>query len=357
MSEKILMKGAEAIGEAAIKAGCRLFFGYPITPQNEAPAYMSKRMPEVNGTFLQAESEVSAINMLYGAAGAGHRVMTSSSSPGISLMMEGLSYIAGAQLPVVVVNVMRGGPGLGGIGPAQADYFQSTKGGGHGDFRIITLAPADLQEQVDIMYDAFDLADKYRNPVMVLTDGLLGQIMEAVEFKTELDPSSFKPPAWAVTGRKNRPKNLINSFDLDLDGLERHNHEIQAKYKTIQEKEVKFESFHAEDSEIVVVAYGTMGRICKTAIRKMREKENASVGLLRPITLWPFPEKKMLELAQKPSVKAFCTFELSAGQMVEDVRLYSKELKPVHFHGRTGGNVPSPEEVIEKIKSVQKEAR
>ncbi len=356
MSEKILMKGAEAMGEAAIKAGCRLFFGYPITPQNEAPAYMSKRLPEVGGTFLQAESEVSAINMLYGAAAAGHRVMTSSSSPGISLMMEGISYIAGAQLPVVVVNVMRGGPGLGGIGPAQADYFQSTKGGGHGDYRLITLAPTDLQEQVDLMYDAFDMADEYRNPVMVLTDGLLGQIMEAVEFKREKDLSTLIPKPWATTGRVNRPKNLINSFDLDLDGLERHNQKIQAKYRTIQEKEVRFESFHADESEIVIVAYGTMARICKTAIKTLRE-QGVSVGMLRPITLWPFPEKQVLELAQNQKTKAFLVIELSAGQMVEDVQRYSRMLKPVLFHGRTGGNVPSPNEVIEKIRQAQKEVK
>ncbi len=355
MSEKILMKGAEAMGEAAIKAGCRLFFGYPITPQNEAPAYMSRRMPEVGGTFLQAESEVAAINMLYGAAAAGHRVMTSSSSPGVSLMMEGISYIAGAQLPVVLVNVMRGGPGLGGIGPAQADYFQSTKGGGHGDYRIITLAPADLQEQVDLMYDAFDLADEYRNPVMVLTDGLLGQIMEAVEFKREKDLTTLISKPWAANGRKDRTKNLISSFDLDLDGLERHNNTIQAKYNIIKEKEVRCESFHAEESDIVAIAYGTMGRICKTAIKQMRE-DGASVGMFRPISLWPFPEKEILQLAQNSKVKAFVVFELSAGQMIEDVKMYTKDMKPVHFHGRTGGNVPSPGEVIEKIRSVQKEA-
>jgi len=356
VSEKILMKGAEVLGEAAIKAACRLFFGYPITPQNEAPAYMAKRLPEVGGTFLQAESEVAAINMLYGAAGAGHRVMTTSSSPGISLMMEGISYIAGAELPVVLANVMRGGPGLGGIGPAQADYFQSTKGGGHGDYRIITLAPSDLQEQVDLMYDAFDLADEYRNPVMILTDGLLGQIMEAVEFKRVKDPATLKAKPWAATGRKGRTKNLITSFDLDLDGLERHNQKIQAKYALAKQKEVRFQDFHAEDAEIIVVAYGTMARICKTAISHMRS-EGASVGLFRPISLWPFPENQILQLAQKPSTKAILVFELSAGQMVEDVKMYTHDIKPIHFHGRTGGNVPSPQEVIEKIKAVQKEVR
>jgi len=351
MGEKILMKGAEAVGEAAIKAGCRHFFGYPITPQNEAPGYMSKRMPEVGGVFLQAESEVAAIHMLYGSAGAGFRVMTSSSSPGISLMSEGLSYIAGAELPVVIVNVMRGGPGLGGIGPAQADYFQATKGGGHGDYRMVTLAPVNLQEQVDLMFDAFDIADKYRNPVMVLSDGLLGQIMEAVEFKREKKLDDFIAKPWAADGMKNRKKNLISSFLLDCTDLENHNIKIQKKYDEIKKNEIRYESYHTDDAEVTVVAYGTMARICKTAVDHMR-KEGMKVGMFRLISLWPFPEKQIEQIAKNPQTKSLYVFELSAGQMVEDVHLYTHDLKPIHFHGRMGGNVPSIQEVIDKVKCV-----
>lgn len=356
MSEKVLMKGAEVVGEAAIKAGCRLFFGYPITPQNEAPGYMSKRMPEVGGVFLQAESEVAAINMLYGAAGSGHRVMTSSSSPGVSLMMECLSYIVGAELPVVLVNVMRGGPGLGGIGPAQGDYFQSTKGGGHGDYRMVTLAPDNLQEQVDLMYDAFDIADKYRNPVMLLTDGLLGQIMEAVEFNREKKLEDLPPKPWAANGRKGRQKNLINSFILDFEGLEQHNLKLQRKYQEIKENEVRFESYLTSDAEIVLVAYGTMARICKTSVDRLR-KQGYKVGMFRPITLWPFPEKQIADVVAQEKLKSLCVFELSSGQMLEDVQLYTKQIKPIHFHGRMGGCIPSPEEVIEKVVSLFKEAK
>jgi 2-oxoglutarate ferredoxin oxidoreductase subunit alpha len=351
VSEKILMKGAEAFAEAAIKAGCRLFFGYPITPQNEAPGYMAKRMPEVGGVFLQAESEVAAINMLYGAASTGSRVITSSSSPGISLMQEGLSYIAGAQLPVVVVNVMRGGPGLGGIGPSQGDYFQATKGGGHGDYRVITLAPLSLQEQIDLIYDAFDLAEKYRNPVMILSDGLLGQIMEAVEFKREIKPNDIPKKEWAATGKKNRERVLISSFNLDPDGLERDNSVLRKKYEEIKKNEVRYENYQVDDASIIIVAYGTVARICKTAVKTMRE-DGIKVGLFRPITLWPFPENELKELSKRENVKLFYDFELSFGQMIEDLRLSVGERKPVYFHGRTGGNVPSPTEVIEKIKEV-----
>jgi 2-oxoglutarate ferredoxin oxidoreductase subunit alpha len=356
MSEKVLMKGAEVVGEAAIKAGCRLFFGYPITPQNEAPGYMSKRMPEVGGVFLQAESEVAAINMLYGASGSGHRVMTSSSSPGISLMMECISYIAGAELPVVIVNVMRGGPGLGNIGPAQGDYFQATKGGGHGDYRMVTLAPSNLQEQVDLMYDCFDIADKYRNPVMLLLDGLLGQIMEAVEFKREKNPEELPSKPWAANGRKGRGKNLINSFTLDLDGLEKHNQNLQKKYEEIKNNEVRYEEYFTDDADMVVVAYGTMARICKTSIDQLR-KEGVKVGLFRPISLWPFPEKKLESLAQNNRINSFFVFELSSGQMIEDVQLSTKMMKPIYFHGRMGGNVPSTKEVIEAITGKIKEGK
>lgn len=356
MGEKVLMKGAEVVGEAAIKAGCRLFFGYPITPQNEAPGYMSKRLPEVGGVFLQAESEVAAINMLYGASGSGHRVMTSSSSPGISLMMEALSYIAGAELPVVIVNVMRGGPGLGGIGPAQGDYFQSVKGGGHGDYRCVTLAPDNLQEQVDLMYDAFDIADRYRNPVMLLTDGLLGQIMEAVEFKREKKIEDIPLKPWAANGRKGRSKNLINSFILDFGGLEQHNINIQKKYQEIKNNEIRYESYLTEDAEIALVAYGTMARICKTSVDRLR-KEGYKVGLFRPITLWPFPEKQISDLINQPLLKSLAVFELSAGQMLEDIQLYTRQVKPIHFHGRMGGCIPSPEEVIQKVTSLFKEVK
>ncbi len=351
MGDKILMKGAEVIGEAAVKAGCRLYFGYPITPQNEAPAYMAKRLPEVGGTFVQAESEVAAVNMLYGASAAGHRVMTSSSSPGISLMMEGISYCAGSELPVVIVNVMRGGPGLGGIGPSQSDYFQSTKGGGHGDYRMITLAPTNLQEQSDLMKTAFDLADKYRIPVMVLSDGLLGQIMEAVEFKFDVDPATLPYKEWAADGRKNREKHLINSLDLDLDGLEHHNEKLQARYKKIEENEVLCEDYQVDDAKVVIVAYGTTARIAKTAVEMLRE-EGYKVGLIRPITLWPYPVKNIQKSVQNSSTESFYVFEMNAGQMLEDVQLAVNGKKPIRFYGRMGGNVPSPIELISKIKDI-----
>ncbi|MCE5224022.1 3-methyl-2-oxobutanoate dehydrogenase subunit VorB [bacterium] len=356
MGEKILMKGAEVLGESAIKAGCRLFFGYPITPQNEAPSYMAKRLPEVGGVFVQAESEVAAINMLYGAAASGHRVMTSSSSPGISLMQEGISYIAGAQLPVVLVNVMRGGPGLGNIGPAQGDYFQSVKPGGNGDYHLITLAPMNLQEQIDLIYDAFELADEYRNPAMVLTDGLLGQIMEAVEFHREKDLASLPAKPWAATGINHRKKNLVSSFDLDYDRLEAINHQIQDKYRIVKEKEVRYESYFADDAEVILVAYGTTGRICKAVVDILRS-EKYSVGLLRPISLWPFPEKILQQLAQKSTTKGFLVVELSAGQMVEDVKISVNGVKPVHFYGRMGGNVPSPKEIIDIINTIHWEGK
>jgi 2-oxoglutarate/2-oxoacid ferredoxin oxidoreductase subunit alpha len=351
MGDKILMKGAEVIGEAAVKAGCRLFFGYPITPQNEAPAYMARRLPEVGGTFVQAESEVAAINMLYGASAAGYRVMTSSSSPGISLMMEGISYCAGSELPVVIVNVMRGGPGLGGIGPSQSDYFQSTKGGGHGDYKMITLAPTNLQEQADLMKTAFDLADQYRIPVMVLSDGLLGQIMEAVEFTFDIDPASLPHKDWAADGRLNREKHLINSLDLDLDGLEHHNEKLQARYRTIEEKETLCEEYHTDDAKICIVAYGTTARIAKTAVEILRE-DGYKVGLVRPITLWPFPVENLKKAVKNPITESFYVFELNAGQMLEDVQLVVNGQKPIRFFGRMGGNVPSPDEFIKKIKEI-----
>ncbi|WP_425060986.1 2-oxoglutarate oxidoreductase subunit KorA [Sporomusa carbonis] len=348
MAEKILMKGNEAIGEAAIIAGCRHYFGYPITPQTELTEYMSKRMPQIDGVFLQAESEVAAINMVYGAAGAGARVMTSSSSPGISLKMEGISYIAGAELPCVIVNIVRGGPGLGGIQPAQSDYFQATKGGGHGDYRNIVLAPNSVQEMVDTTVIAFDLADKYRNPVMLLGDGALGQMMEPVEFS----PSNAKPIAkpWAATGLKERTEpNIITSLHLQPEKLEQHNIHLQQKYAEISANEVRYEELYTDDAELVLVAYGITSRIARTAMEKARS-QGLKVGMLRPITLWPFPEKPIAALAKKAT--AFLTLELSAGQMVEDVRLAVNGAKPVHFYGRMGGIMPSPKAIFEEITKI-----
>jgi 2-oxoglutarate ferredoxin oxidoreductase subunit alpha len=350
MGERVLMKGNEAIGEAAIQAGCRFFFGYPITPQNELPEYMSRRMPKVNGTYLQAESEVAAINMVYGAAGAGARVMTSSSSPGISLKQEGISYIAGAELPCVIVNIVRGGPGLGGIQPGQGDYFQAVKGGGHGDYRLIVLAPANLQEAVDLVAEAFDMADFYRNPVLILGDGLLGQMMEPVEFK-DFQGRELKSKDWATNGlrRHNMKKNIINSLSLDPAGLEQHNIALQKKYATIQSTEQKAETLFCEDADLVFVAYGSTARIAKTALQHLRA-EGHKVGMLRPITLWPFPVEAFERII--PSTKQFLTVEMSAGQMVEDVRLVSNGRRPVHFYGRTGGMIPSPEEIVNKAKEL-----
>lgn len=350
MAEKILMKGNEAIGEAAVVAGCRHYFGYPITPQSELIEYMAKRLPQVDGVFLQAESELSAINMVYGAAAAGCRVMTSSSSPGISLKQEGISYIAGSQLPCVIVNMQRGGPGLGSIQPGQADYFQATKGGGHGDYHNIVLAPNSVQEMADITAEAFDLADKWRNAVMILGDGALGQMMEPVEFK-ETNAVSLEKP-WAATGLRGRKThNVINSLYLQPDLCEKHNHVLQDKYAKIQAEETRWESLQTEDADIVVVAYGITSRIAQTAIGKARAA-GVKVGLFRPITLWPFPSKPLAALC--PIAKAFAVFEMSAGQMVEDVRLAVNGTRPVFFHGRTGGMLPTPKELFDQIMSVSR---
>lgn len=345
---KVLMKGNEAIGEAAIRAGCRFFFGYPITPQSELPAYIARKFPEVGGTFLQAESEVAAINMVYGAAGAGARVMTSSSSPGISLKQEGISYIAGAELPCVIVNIVRGGPGLGDIQPAQSDYFQATKGGGHGDYKLIVLAPASVQEMVDLVIDAFDLADLYRNPVMIIGDGALGQMMEPVEFK-ERKKIELPPKDWATTGMKGRKQNLINTLDLDPEGLERHNLKLKKKYDEIKEKEQRCEVMDCDDAEVIVVAYGTAARVVQTAQKRLR-KEGVKVGIIRPITLWPFPEKTIKQYRDK--VDSFLTVEMSTGQMVEDVKLAVEGRAPVYFYGRTGGMIPTPDEIIREVKKL-----
>lgn len=348
---KVLMKGNEAIAEAAIQAGCRFFFGYPITPQNEIPAYMAKRLPKVGGTFIQAESELAAINMVYGAAGAGARAMTSSSSPGISLKQEGISYIAGAELPCLVVNIVRGGPGLGGIQPAQSDYFQAVKGGGHGDYHLIVLAPSTIQESVDLVINGFDLADTYRNPVMILGDGMLGQMMEPVEFK-EREKKELPAKDWATTGWKgDRPRAVINSLFIDPQELEDHVNRIYRKYETIKAKETRVECYNCEDAEIIVAAYGTTSRIVKSVIESAA-REGIKVGLIRPITLWPFPADAFRTWAEKDHVKAFLTVEMSTGQMVEDVTLSVNGRKPSYFYGRTGGMVPMPKDILAEIKKI-----
>jgi 2-oxoglutarate/2-oxoacid ferredoxin oxidoreductase subunit alpha len=346
---KKLMKGCEAIGEAAIHAGCRLFFGYPITPQNEIPEYMSARLPQIGGTFVQAESEVAASNMLYGASGAGCRVFTSSSSPGISLMQEALSYMAGAELPVVVVNIMRGGPGLGGILPSQSDYFQATKGGGHGDYRLLVLAPSTVQEAADLVIDAFDLADQYRNPVMILGDGLIGQIMEPVEFKKEIKPEDLPEKPWATTGCAGRQRNIVNSLFLDPEELERHNWAIHRKYLEMA-REVRSETFNCEGGcDVLLVAYGTVARIGKTAIDMAREK-GLKIGLFRPITLYPYPTEALVKAAE--GAKAVLVSELSTGQMVEDVRAAIAGRKEVAFYGRVGGMVMGPDDLVEQAEKL-----
>ena len=342
---KVLMKGNEALGEAAIRAGSRYFFGYPITPQNEIPQYLAKRLPEVGGVFLQAESEIAAINMVYGAAGCGARVMTSSSSPGISLKQEGITYIAGAELPCVIVNMQRGGPGLGSIQPAQSDYFQAVKGGGHGDYKLLVLAPATIQEMVDLMGKAFDLADEYRNPVMILGDGILGQMMEGVEFPAEETPVTLAKKPWATTGAKGRKPNVINSLFLDPIELEKHNHHLQRKYDRMA-KEVLWENYKTDDAELVLVGYGSSARIAKAAVDLARA-QGIKAGLFRPITLFPFPKEALQEACKQAN--HVLTVEMSMGQLVEDVR-YNLEFKvPVHFYGRSGGMVPTTRAVLEEI--------
>ena len=348
MGEKLLMKGSEAIAEAAIRAGAMVFFGYPITPQNETPEYFSRRMPELGRVFLQAESEVAAINMVYGAACTGTRAITTSSSPGISLMQEGFSYIANTNVPCVVVNAMRGGPGLGDIAPAQADYFQSTKGGGHGDYHSIVIAPHTVQEEADLMFDAFELADKYRIMVVVLVDGLLGQMMEPVEFKDWVDVKKFKTPEWATVGQGDRAqRNILISFDILAEGLEKMNLVLQDKYAKIRENEVRFEEYKMDDADYAITAFGTVARIAKTTIELARN-EGIKIGLIRPITLYPFPEKVIENRAS--NVKFFFDTEMNEGQMLEDVKLAVNGKKPVYFHGRLGGIVPTAEEILDEFK-------
>ncbi len=348
-NKKLLMKGNEALAEAAIRAGCKCYFGYPITPQNEIPEYMSRRMPEVGGVFLQAESEIAAINMVFGASAMGARAMTSSSSPGISLKQEGISYLAGAELPAVIVNIQRGGPGLGNISASQADYFQAVKGGGHGDYRLLVYAPASVQEMVDLTIKGFDMADKYRNPVMILADGVLGQMMEPFEFK-EMEKIELPAKTWALTGSKGREPNLIRSLYLKNEGeLEQRNYVLKKKYDAMRENEVMYESLFIDDADIILVAYGTSARVSKAAMNLLR-KEGMKIGMIRPITLFPFPEEILYKTADK--VKKFLVVEMSLGQMVEDVRLSVNGKAEVGFYGRTGGGIVNVEEVCENIRKM-----
>ncbi len=341
----VLMKGNEAIAEAAIQAGCDAYFGYPITPQAELLEWMARRMPEEGRVFVQAESELAAINMALGAAAAGARVMVSSSSPGISLMAEAMSYMAGSEVPVVLVNVMRGGPGLGSIGPSQADYFQAVKGHGHGDYRVPVLAPSSISEAVDLVADAFEIAERYRTPTILLTDGVMGQAMEPVlpTYRTPARPVDD----WQLSGADGRPPRVVRSLHLAPEELEAHDIALQAKYKDIAEREVRWAGESLDDAEIAIVAYGTSARVARTAIERARE-HGFAVGLFRPITLWPFPSEALAALA--PRLRAILVVEMSAGQMVEDVRLAVGDRVPVMFHGRMGGMVPTPGEVVRALR-------
>ena len=348
MSDKVLMKGNEALAEAAIMAGCKYYFGYPITPQTEVAAYMSRRMPKIGGTFLQAESEIAAINMVIGVSSCGKRVMTSSSSPGISLKSEGISYLAGCELPALIVNVQRGGPGLGGIQPSQSDYFQATKGGGHGDYKLIVLAPASVQEMVDLTFKGFDLADKYRMQTMILADGTMGQMMEPVSLN--LGEVKEYDKSWATTGTgRHKGRNIINSLSLSPTQLEEWNFSRYERYKIVERDEVMFEEFMMEDAEFCIVAFGIAARISKNAIMEAR-KQGYKVGLIRPITLWPFPKDALKKAAEK--VKAFISVELNMGQMIDDVKLAIDCKRPVYLCNRTGGMLVSPDEVVAKIKQI-----
>ena len=347
---KVLMKGNEAIALAAIKGGVDAFYGYPITPQNEVPEYLSKHLLANGKVFLQAESEVSAINMVYGAAGAGKRVMTSSSSPGVALKQEGISYITAAELPCLIVSVMRGGPGLGSIQPAQGDYYQATRGGGNGDYHLIVFAPESIQETIDTIKESFDIADYYRNPVMVLVDGLIGQMMESVDFDRPVKERFLPEKDWATTGTKNHPgrRNIANSLYIDPVELEKHNFKLKAKYDTIKKNEVKYELVNFDNPEYVIVAYGTMARICRSAI-EMLKGEGIEVGMIRPITLFPYPEKAFDEIPK--NIKGILTCELSMGQMLDDVLISNNGRHKVGFFGRAGGMLPDPEEIVDAIKN------
>ena len=342
---KQLLTGNEAAAEAAIQAGCRYYYGYPITPQNELINYMSIRMPEVGGAFIQAESEIAAISMVHGSAAAGGRAMTSSSSPGISLKQEGISYLAGSELPCVIVNIQRGGPGLGDISASQADYFQAVKGGGHGDYHTIVLAPCSVQEMADLVYDAFDLADKYRNPVLILGDAQIGQLVEPVEFYKK-PKKNLPAKSWALTGAEGRKKNVVKSFYSVKGQLEEFNAHLQKKYRTIEEHEVRYEAINIHKADVILVAYGTSARICKEVVKKSQQYK-FKVGMVRPVTLWPFPKEIIRKVSER--VECVLTVEMSAGQMVEDVKLAVEGRCPVHFYGRTGGGVPTSLEIIRKI--------
>lgn len=345
------MKGNEALAEAAVRCGCKCYFGYPITPQSEIAAYMSKRMPKAGGIFLQAESEIAAINMVYGAAASGVRAMTSSSSPGISLKSEGISYIAGSDLPCVIVNVMRGGPGLGGIQPAQSDYYLATKAGGHGDFSMLVYAPSSVQEMADYVVKAFDEADRWRMPAMILTDGLMGQMMEPVEFKESLSEPVEKP--WACVGHENsRPHNIINSLYLKPQELEDSNIARFKRYELVKQELPEAETYLTEDADIIVTGYGACARIGRSAVTAARAM-GIKAGLIRPITLWPFPEKTYGKAAD--TAKAFLNVEMSMGQMTNDIRLAIECRRPVRFYGRTGGIIPTPNEILEQIITISKE--
>jgi len=349
---KVLMKGNEAMALAAIKGGCDAFYGYPITPQNELPEYLSFHMQEHGKVFVQAESEVAAINMVYGAAGSGARVLTSSSSPGIALKQEGISYMAGSELPGVIINVMRGGPGLGGIQPSQADYNQITRGGGNGDYHILSYAPESLQETVDVIKESFAKSDYYRNPVMIAVDGLIGQMMEPIDVDRDVSIDiSPKDKPWAATGesKKRGSRNKIVSLFLDPYDLENHNLKLQKKYNEMVEKEQRYEMINMEDAEIVIVAYGSMARITRSAIKELAS-EGIKVGLLRPISIWPFPEKAFDEIPE--SVHTLLTVEMSLGQMIQDVKLANNGRLPVEFYGRTGGVVPETSEIVEKVRQI-----
>lgn len=352
---KVLMKGNEAIGEAAIRAGCKNYFAYPITPQSEVAEYLAKRLPEEGGVFLQGESEVAVGYMIFGAAGAGERVMTTSSSPGISLMSEALSYIAAAQCPAVFVNIMRGGPGLGGILPSQGDYFQATKGGGHGDYHLLVLAPDGVQEAVEMTMQAFTLAEKYRNPVMIMGDGLIGQMMEPVEFPDGLKTEPSNKDDWATNGmahRNSKKRNLVKSLFLDPTALNDNNLALKAKYAQMKKEEVQYELVNADtDYQVLITSYGTMSRVCRTAIDMLKE-EGIEVAMLRPKTLFPFPEKAVFDASGKKSCQAVISIEMSMGQMVEDVERCVKGRLPVEFYGECGGDIPSPEKIIEIIKAL-----
>ncbi|MBI3986462.1 MAG: 3-methyl-2-oxobutanoate dehydrogenase subunit VorB [Lentisphaerae bacterium] len=347
VSSRVLMTGNDAAAEGAIRAGCRCYFGYPITPQNELIAYMAKHMPDRGRVFIQSESELAAISMVYGSAATGIRAMTSSSSPGISLKQEGISYLAAARLPSVIVNVQRGGPGLGGIEPSQGDYFQAVKGGGHGDYHMIVLAPDSVQEMHDLTAEAFDLADRYRTPVMVLADGRIGQMMEPIRLREEQREFPAKP--WALTGARNRKPRIVRSLFVEEGALEKLNRELQAQYRLIEREEVRFEELLTSDCSVLVAAWGTCARVAKSAIRKARAAGLAA-GLLRPITVWPFPTQRLAQLAE--TVKAILVVEMNSGQMLEDVRLAVNGRVPVHFQGFLGSRIPSETEILTAIRNL-----